>query len=488
VIGGGDVAIDAARSALRLGSEVTIYYRRSREEMPAWADEVEEAEEEGVKIQFLASPARIIGENGRVVALECVRSELGAPDESGRRRPIPIPGSEFVEPVDTVIPAIGQYSDLALLEGSGIEVGRGWIKADKVGLTSMPGVFAGGDAVTGPAMVTDAIGAGAQAAEAIDKYLQGEPLTVEERPARIEFESWPRDRLPQQVERRVAATLDVETRGKSFDLVRLGLTRQQAVQEARRCINWNCCECALCAQICPMGTIEATDFTSHPSECTVCMDCVADCPPGVTTFKPGWISSPVHEYDPSRRQLLASGATAVVGFGLLKTGVGKSENPFLLRPPGASDEAEFLAKCVRCDQCIKVCPKQTLRPALFEAGWDGIWTPVLVPALGGCDFDCNACGEVCPSRAIPLLPLAEKRAQVIGVAVVNEETCIGCMICAEVCPVEGAIEEIEVERDGKQEPLPKVVSDLCIGCGVCEFECPVKDKETPIRVNTIRSV
>ena len=177
----------------------------------------------------------------------------------------------------------------------------------------------------------------------------------------------------------------------------------------------------------------------------------------------------------------------MVGVGLLRTGIGKPENPFLLRPPGASPEDAFLAKCVRCDQCIKVCPKQTLRPALFEAGWDGIWTPVLVPALGGCDYDCSACGEVCPSGAIPLLPLAEKRTRVIGVAVVNEETCIGCMICAEVCPVEGAIEEIEVERDGKQEPLPKVVSELCVGCGVCEFECPVKDKETPIRVNALLS-
>jgi NAD-dependent dihydropyrimidine dehydrogenase PreA subunit len=237
-----------------------------------------------------------------------------------------------------------------------------------------------------------------------------------------------------------------------------------------------------------MGTIESKNFTSHPSECTVCMDCVADCPPEVTTFRPGWLKSPVHEYDPSRRQLLASAATSVVGFGLLQTGIVRSENPFLLRPPGANDEAEFLSKCVRCGQCIKVCSKQTLRPTLFEAGWDGIWTPVLVPELGGCGHDCNACGQVCPSGAIPPLLLEEKQKSVIGVAVVIEENCIGCMICAEVCPVEGAIEEIEVERDGKQEPLPKVAQELCIGCGVCEFECPVKDKETPIRIRTRRSI
>jgi NADPH-dependent glutamate synthase beta subunit-like oxidoreductase len=479
VIGGGDVAIDAARCALRLGSEVTIYYRRSREEMPARSEEVAEAEEEGVKIQYLASPTRIISENGRVVAIECIRSELGAPDESGRRRPIPIPGSEFVESVDTVIPAIGQYSDLALLEGSGIELERGRVKANEVGMTSVPGVFAGGDVVTGPAMVADAIGAGAEAATAIDKYLRGEPLTVEERPeVRIKFEDLPRDRLPEKQGRQVAATIAIETRKKSFDEVRLGLSQKAALQEARRCINWNCAECTLCAQVCPMGTIESKDFTSHPSECTMCMDCMDACPPGVTTFRGGWLSSPVHEYDPSRRQLLASGATAVIGFGLLRTGVGKSENPFLLRPPGARPEAEFQAKCVRCGQCLKVCPRQTLRPVLFEAGWDGIWTPVLVARVGGCDYDCNACGQVCPSEAIPPLSLEEKRKAVIGTAQVDYDRCIGCAICEKACPV-GAIERVQME--GKKGKFPQVALELCIGCGICEYECPVEG-ESAIRI------
>ena len=480
VIGGGDVAIDAARCALRLGSEVTIYYRRSREEMPARPEEVAEAEEEGVKIQYLASPTRIISENGQVAAIECIRMELGAPDESGRRRPIPIPGSEFVEPVDTVIPAIGQYSDLALLEGSGVELERGKVKVNEAGMTSLPGLFAGGDVVTGPATVAEAIGCGAEAAIALDKYLRGEPLAVEERPAiRIEFENMPRDRLPEKQERQAAATIALETRKKGFDEVRLGLDQKAALQEVRRCINWSCAECTLCAQVCPMGTIEPKNFTSHPSECTMCMDCMAVCPARVTSFRGGWISSPVHEYDPSRRQLLASAATAVVGFGLLRTGVGKSEDPFLLRPPGASPEAEFLAKCVRCDQCIKVCPRQILRPALFEAGWYGIWTPVLVPRLGGCDYDCNACGQVCPSGAIPPLPLEEKRKAVIGTAKVDFDRCTRCMKCVKECPKE-ALEEGRVE--GRKGAFPIVLVERCIGCGACEYVCPVEG-EAAIRVN-----
>jgi ferredoxin len=193
---------------------------------------------------------------------------------------------------------------------------------------------------------------------------------------------------------------------------------------------------------------------------------------GAISFGGEWSLSWGYEYDPSRRQILASLATGAVGVGLLNTGLLKSKNPYLLRPPGAKEE-QFLTQCVRCGRCIKVCPNSALRPTLFEAGLEGIWTPMLVPRLGYCDYSCNACGQVCPSEAIPPLPLGEKRKAVIGTAQVDRDRCISCMICPDMCPV-GAIEVVEVEREGMMVMLPQVVPELCTGCGICEYVCPVE--------------
>jgi len=176
VIGGGNSAIDAARVALRLGaSEVTILYRRSRKEMPANPWEVIEAEREGVRIHFLAAPTRILGKDGKVTGMECVRMELGKLDASGRRRPVPIPGSEFTISCDFIIPAISQQPDVSFLgEDHGLEISR-WnsIEVDPGTMaTARPGVFAGGDVVTGPRTVVEAIAAGHKAAKGIDRYIK----------------------------------------------------------------------------------------------------------------------------------------------------------------------------------------------------------------------------------------------------------------------------------------------------------------------------
>lgn len=176
VIGGGNVAMDAARTALRLGAEESwIVYRRSREELPARAEEVEHAEEEGVKFAFLTSPVEIFAdENGWVKGMKCIKYELGEPDESGRRRPVPIEGSEYTMDVDTVVIAIGQGPNpLVPRTTKGLELTRkGTIVADpETGATSKPGVFAGGDVVTGAATVILAMGAGRKAANAIHEYL-----------------------------------------------------------------------------------------------------------------------------------------------------------------------------------------------------------------------------------------------------------------------------------------------------------------------------
>ncbi|MFO8034571.1 MAG: NADPH-dependent glutamate synthase [Candidatus Bipolaricaulota bacterium] len=174
VIGGGNVAMDAARTALRLGAEkVTVLYRRTRDEMPARVEEAHHAEEEGVEMQFLVNPVQLSGEAGTLTQAECLRMELGPPDESGRRRPIPIEGSEFLIDVDTCIVAVGnQPHPLVPRTTPGLQVGRrGTVEADEEGATSRREVFAGGDIVTGAATVISAMGAGKQAAAAIHRYL-----------------------------------------------------------------------------------------------------------------------------------------------------------------------------------------------------------------------------------------------------------------------------------------------------------------------------
>jgi glutamate synthase (NADPH/NADH) small chain len=177
VVGGGNVAMDSARSALRLGAEEAhIIYRRSRKEMPAREEEIENAEEEGVILDLLVNPLEFIGdENGWVKAAKLIRMELGEPDDSGRRRPVPVSGSEFIYDVDTVVIAIGQKANPILLDATP-EIKKnkwGYVEADAdSGKTSMKGVFAGGDIVTGEATVINAMGAGRKAARAIDEYLR----------------------------------------------------------------------------------------------------------------------------------------------------------------------------------------------------------------------------------------------------------------------------------------------------------------------------
>jgi len=238
VIGGGNAAIDSARTALRLGAkEVTIIYRRTRAEMPASPEEIDEALAEGVQIHFLAAPSRIISHDGRV-ELECIRMELGAMDDSGRRRPEPIKGSEFTMSFDTIITAIGQRPEIP--HQFDLATGQGnVIQADPDTLaTSREGVFAGGDAVTGPASVIEAIAAGRRAASSIDKFLGGDgniEETLYERPAPEPY-TGKRDKGFADLGRVEMPRVPISETHHSFTEVELGLDAEQATTEAKRCL------------------------------------------------------------------------------------------------------------------------------------------------------------------------------------------------------------------------------------------------------------
>jgi len=235
VIGGGNVATDASRSALRLGAkEVTIIYRRSRDEMPASIEEIEAALQEGVKMEFLAAPVKITKRDS-ALELTCIRMKLGSLDESGRRRPVPIEGSEFIIPFDTLIAAIGQVPEAP--ERFGLPLGRGkTIQADPDTLsTNIEGVFAGGDAVIGPATVIEAIAAGRQAAVSIDKYLGGSGLIDEVLSSPEDTETLPQ--LEEGEKHRLSVpTLGPSERLSSFKEVELSLEEEMAIEEAKRCL------------------------------------------------------------------------------------------------------------------------------------------------------------------------------------------------------------------------------------------------------------
>jgi 2-oxoacid:acceptor oxidoreductase delta subunit (pyruvate/2-ketoisovalerate family) len=308
VIGGGNTAMDAARAARRLGSEVTVVYRRSRAEMPAIAEEVAEAEEEGVVFHFLATPVQIRCEGGQLRGLRCVRIQLGEPDASGRRRPEPIPGSEFDLEVDTVIPALGQESDLTCLPDK-VAREKGTIQIELSGKTTHENVYAGGDAATGFGTVTAAIGSGKRAAIAIDRALRGEPggeypllnrnMHVAPRPmapdvvafeelnrAHLRFEPRPKDRHR-----------PVEERLRDFAESNPGLDEETVVAEGVRCFSCGTCNrCDNCLVFCPDISILrrgdwVREYPTYPffevdyDYCKGCGICAAECPRRAITME-----------------------------------------------------------------------------------------------------------------------------------------------------------------------------------------------------------
>jgi NADPH-dependent glutamate synthase beta subunit-like oxidoreductase len=301
VIGGGNTAMDTARTARRLGADVTILYRRSRAEMPAIDEEVNEALDEGVQIEFLRAPVAVLTEDGRVRGLRLTKIELGAPDESGRRHPVPVAGSEYEVAFDTVIPALGQIADLPFL-GAEVSTERGRIVTDEKAVTTCPPIFAGGDVVTGFGTVTAAVGSGKRAALAIDCFLRSVARTFPDLAHNVQAVPRPHDPAVVRFEELNTVYFEEKPRPKqeqrpatvrvtSFQEVNLGYGEDVALAEARRCFSCGTCnECDNCLIFCPdvavlRGPSDDEPFVFNYDYCKGCGICVSECPRHAISFE-----------------------------------------------------------------------------------------------------------------------------------------------------------------------------------------------------------
>jgi NADPH-dependent glutamate synthase beta subunit-like oxidoreductase/formate hydrogenlyase subunit 6/NADH:ubiquinone oxidoreductase subunit I len=387
VLGGGFTTFDCTRTSLRLGAKVHTVYRRGRGEMSATFEEVEDGENEGTDLQLFGAATRVILEDGKVSGLEIQRMTLGEPDASGRRRPVPVEGSEFSIPCDVVIPAYGQKPDPTVLpESSGVKwTKRTTIETDPFNfMTARKGVFASGDAVIGAATIIEGVGQGKLAARAIDAYLRGEDMALVSK--RIEAEERKPDLFDivpyKPVEPKVKMPmLPYEERVRSFKLIELGYTQEQAERESGRCLQ---CACPAAGQC---------DLQKYSIEYDLENNRFHDGEP-----------SDYHDYD----------------FDM--------SHSFILRDPN---------KCINCTQCVRVC-HDVIGPncyGMFGYGFDTIVSTPFNVSLHSTDcVSCGACVQVCPTGS---LMMAERELVRYDFAL---DRCIFCGDCVEVCP-HGALGE-----------------------------------------------
>jgi len=398
IVGGGNTAMDAARTSIRLGAkEVMVIYRRSRKEMPAAVEEVEEAEHEGAKFHFLTAPVRLVGENGRVTGVECVKMELGEADSSGRRRPVPVEGSEFIIPVDNVIAAIGQTLDMPILN-DGVQLNLnswGYVDInDKTMETSIAGVFSGGDGASGPATVVQAVGAGKKAAYSINQYLNGFPVMPQVKPfnstkgelSEIDPEEFAgKERMP----RAKMPAISIKARKNNFREVELGLSEEDAKKEAMRCLSCGCqdvFDCELRKLATDYG-VEETKFDGEKhrlpitddhryivrdnNKCILCGRCARIC-----------------------SEVMGLGAITFVHRGF-KTQIQPSLGLRL-------EETQ----CESCGQCISTCPTGALTAKVLlpkPGPWQTTDVPSVCPQCGiNCSLDLRVKGDKVVEVTSPL--------------------------------------------------------------------------------------
>ncbi len=372
VIGGGNAALDSARTAVRLGAEVTVAYRRTREEMPAEDMEIAHAEEEGIDFQYLAIPVQVIAENEKAVSIKFQRAELGEPDDSGRRRPVPIPEEYFTLNADTIILALGSRPDKDLLPPSLKITEWGTLEVYEHNMTSQPGIFGAGDIISGPSTIVDAIGSGHCAANGVLKHLgiygeygaasNREMLIVEERPAGT-------------LERIDPECVPAASRQSTFDEVELGMHEKDAIQEANRCRRCgSCMVCSVCLSVCDYRNAVITIMESGE-------EALAKIPFSIIGADDEWTLQD------------ALGDTNV------------NVEPIIAEV----DESI----CIACGRCEDSCPYKAIRTVFDVSG--NVHSQVDAGACRGC----GACAGTCPTGAIQmgytgnekLFPSARKAAQ-----------------------------------------------------------------------------
>ena len=283
----------------------------------------------------------------------------------------------------------------------------------------------------------------------------------------------------------------------------LGLMSTFSLLRIRRDVD-KCTDCQKCLRYCHGGCDPHTRL--RVTECHLCMNCIEDCPEGAIHYGLPRPASSVHApLDVNRRRLIETAVAGTLLFPMMRSSITSQSTAEagVIRPPGSIDEAAFLRRCIKCGECMRVCPTNVIQPALLEGGLEGLWTPILLNRIGYCEFNCVLCGQVCPTGAILPLSVEKKvgkppheKPLVIGTAFFDRGRCLPwamnteCIVCEEVCPTSPKAiwfqtEEVKL-RDGKSRSLkrPYLDTKLCTGCGICENKCPVHDRPA-VRVTSI---
>ena len=258
----------------------------------------------------------------------------------------------------------------------------------------------------------------------------------------------------------------------------------------KRYVSDACTSCSKCQQGCKMNAIEDDYTVNNTVECIECGECASVCKPRAVSYKFGK-NIGKNKIDLSRRRLIQASAAGIAGLAFIKTTTAKpSDKHKVIRPPGSLTEDAFLDKCIRCHECVRICATTggCLQPSMFETGLEGMLSPISVPLLGYCEYNCNLCGQVCPTGAIKNLAIKEKQKIKMGMAYFDKTRCIpwykqqDCLVCEEHCPLGDKAIKFDIREartpDGQMRTVkfPYVDEELCIGCGICENKCPLIGK------------